>query len=218
MSDGFSEMVDQANAFFTKLAANNTKAFYEEHKAFYNDDIKKPAELLADLFAEDLARLTGKPHGPKVFRIHRDVRFSADKTPYKTNLHMNWTRPSQASTPVFFFGASPTYLMLGLGVLGLSKEGLTAYRSMVDTDGDALTDAMERAGLRLSTWGPEPLKRVPKPFDPDHPYGDLLKRKSFTVFADLPEGWQENGLLSSLNALAKSMMPLWEILDEAFPH
>jgi uncharacterized protein (DUF2461 family) len=54
---------------------------------------------MSDLFAEDLARLTGKPHVPKVFRIHRDVRFSKDKTPYNTHLHLMWSRPGDAVPP-----------------------------------------------------------------------------------------------------------------------
>jgi hypothetical protein len=64
---------------------------------FYRDEIKKPAELMADLFAEDLARHTGKCRMvSKVFRIHRDVRFSKDKTPYNTHLHLLWSRPGDA--------------------------------------------------------------------------------------------------------------------------
>jgi hypothetical protein len=47
MSDGFAEMITGAIAFFERLKANNTKAFYEEHKLFYRDEIKKPAELMA---------------------------------------------------------------------------------------------------------------------------------------------------------------------------
>lgn len=81
MSDGFAEMIAQANGFFTQLRENNTREFFEAHKATYNSEIKKPAELLADLLAEDLARTTGQAHKPKLFRIHRDVRFSKDKTP-----------------------------------------------------------------------------------------------------------------------------------------
>ena len=59
MSDGFSEMIDRAIGFFVKLAADNSKPFYEAHKDFYRDEIRKPAELMADLFAEDLAKATG---------------------------------------------------------------------------------------------------------------------------------------------------------------
>ena len=217
MSDGFAEMIHRANAFFTELRANNTKDFYEAHKATYNSEIKKPAELLADLFAEDLAKITGKAHKPKVFRIHRDVRFSKDKTPYKTHLHMMWSNPSQAKTPVFFFGASPDYVLLGMGIMGMEKDSLTAFRNMVDRRGNDLTDAIDASGAVISDWGPEPLKRVPKPFDQDHPHADLLKRKAFALRAELPAGWDDKGLLKSLGTLVPSLMPTWRILDDTFP-
>lgn len=221
MSDGFAEMIPRAIGFFERLGADNTRAFYEAHKDFYRDEIRKPAELMADLFAEDLTRATGKPHLPKVFRIHRDTRFSADKTPYNTHLHMMWSRGTEAKAPAWFFGASPDYLTFGMGVMGLEKDDLARYRRMVDRDGDDLTDAMEgagaTAGIALSDWGPEPLKRVPKPYDADHPHADLLRRKAFALDVALPEGWQDAGLLSSLNALIAPMLPVWRILDRSFP-
>ncbi|OAN69231.1 hypothetical protein A8B78_05140 [Jannaschia sp. EhC01] len=215
MSDGFDTLITRANAFFTDLRADNTKAFYEAHKALYNAEIKKPAELLADLMAEDLAKATGKAHKPKVFRIHRDVRFSKDKTPYNTHLHLMWQRPSLG--PAWFFGASPEYVILGMGIMGLEKDSLSTYRNMVDRDGDDLTDAMAASGAQLSDWGPAPLKRVPKPFDQDHPHADLLKRKSFALTADLPEGWQDKGLLKTLNRMIPAILPVWKILDHTFP-
>jgi uncharacterized protein (TIGR02453 family) len=221
MSDGFAEMIPRAVDFFRRLGADNTKAFYEAHKEFYTAEIRKPAELMADLFAEDLARHTGKPHGPKVFRIHRDVRFSKDKTPYNTHLHLMWSRPGDALAPAWFFGASPDYLTFGMGVMGLEKDTLTRFRQMVDKKGDDLTDAMAtaeaKANVTLSDWGPEPLKRVPKPYDADHPHAELLKRKAFAVHAPLPEDWQARGLIPSLNALVPAMLPIWRMLDRTFP-
>lgn len=217
MSDGFADLITRANAFFEKLRADNTKAFFEPHKATYTAEIKKPAELLADLFAEDLTRHTGKAHTPKVFRIHRDVRFSKDKTPYKTHLHLMWSQPSQSVTPVFFFGASPDYVILGMGVMGLEKDSLTTYRNMIDQRGDDVTDALTASGAQMSDWGSDPLKRVPKPFDPDHPHAELLKRKSFAITTDLAAGWQDEGLLKTLNQMIPSIKPVWEILDESFP-
>ena len=219
MADGFAEMIAEARDFFARLRADNTRAFFEAHKATYTDRIRKPAELLADLFAEDLARATGVAHGPKVFRIHRDVRFSADKTPYNTHLHILWSRPGEAVAPAWFFGVSPDYLLLGMGVMDLEKEALARFRRMVDTEGDALADAMDAAagaGVALSDWGPAPLKRVPKPWDEGHPHADLLKRKAFAVHAPLPEGWEARGLLPSMTALLPSMLPVWRILERAF--
>lgn len=215
MSDGFDALITHANDFFTKLQADNTKVFYEAHKTTYTAEIKKPAELLADLLAEDLSKHTGKAHKPKVFRIHRDVRFSKDKTPYNTHLHIMWSRPGLG--PAWFFGASPEYLILGMGIMGLEKDSLTAYRNMIDRHGDDLCRAIDASGAQVGTWGPDPLKRVPKPFDQDHPHADLLKRKALTLTTDLPEGWQDTGLLKSLNKMIPAILPTWKILDQTFP-
>jgi uncharacterized protein (TIGR02453 family) len=107
---------------------------------------------------------------PKVFRIHRDVRFSKDKTPYNTHLHMMWSRGGEAKAPAWFFGAAPDYLTFGMGVMGLEKDTLTRYRQMIDEDGDDLTDALGKAGRprRASPvgLGPRTAQRVPKPLTP----------------------------------------------------
>jgi uncharacterized protein (TIGR02453 family) len=214
-------MIETAIGFFQKLRADNTRDFFEAHKAFYEQKVRKPATLMAELFAEDLTHMTGRGHVPKVFRIHRDVRFTKDKTPYNTHLHVMWSRPGDAVSPSWFFGASPDYLTFGMGVMDLRKDALARYRRMIDEDGDDLGQALgaaeTKAAVTLSDWGPEPLKRVPGPYAPDHRHADLLRRKAFAIHAPLPVDWHKVGLLPSLNWLAPDMLPVWRILDRAFP-
>ena len=219
MSDGFDALIDHANQFFTQLSANNNKDWYEANKADYTDNIKKPALLLADILADDLRGLTGKSYAPKLFRIHRDVRFSKDKTPYNAHLHLMWNSGVEGA-PVWFFGASPDYLTVGMGIMGLSGPGLTGYRAFVDQNGDRLAgvlqDLQSNNATGLSDWGPEPLKRVPKPFAPDHPQADLLRRKTLVVSAALPDDWRQSGVVASVKARMAGMMPLWRLLDGEF--
>ena len=217
MADGFEQMVDAAVPFFTELAANNSKAWFEPHKDRYTADIKKPAEFMVDLLAEDLARVTGKAHTPKVFRIYRDVRFSKDKTPLNPRLHVMWSSADKdALAPAWFCGLSPTYFRVGMGVMGLQGESLTRYRAFVDAWGDGLSDAVDDVlakGGQLSDWGPEPLKRVPKPYDPDHVHAEFLKRKTLPVSIPMPEDLRALGLLKAINGRAKDLMPVWEMFD-----
>lgn len=219
MADGFDEMITEARAFFTDLKANNTKDWFEPRKDTYTKRIKKPAELLADLFAENLERITGATMKPKVFRIYRDVRFSKDKTPYNAHLHISWFRPGAGERPGWFFGAAPEYLLLGTGLPGLSGPALAKFRAEIDTDGAELQARLAEAGrgaaAHLSDFGPEPLKRVPKPYAADHPQADLLKRKALFLQSDLPEEWAQDGLIASLRARAKVLHPVWQWLDEA---
>lgn len=219
MSDGFDELISEARSFFLDLGKNNSKEWFEPRKTQYNERIRKPAELLADLFAEDLSRLTGAALKPKVFRIYRDVRFSKDKTPYNPHLHLSWFPAGDAQRPGWFFGAAPEYLLLGTGLPGLAGPDLTRFRAAIDRDGAALEAALQRAGEAsgacLSDFGPEPLKRVPKPYPQDHPQADLLRRKSLFVKSDMPEGWASDGLLKTMKAQAQSLLPVWSWLDHA---
>ncbi len=218
MADGFEAMVDEALAFFAELEHNNTKAWFEPQKPRWNAQIKKPAEFFADLMAEDVARITGKPHQPKVFRIYRDVRFSKDKTPLNTHLHLMWQPADKdALAPSWFWGLGQSYFIVGMGIMGLQGESLTRYRTFVDSWGDGLRDAMDRAmtkGASLSEWGPEPLRKVPKPYDPDHPHGDLLRRKSLALSAPMPGDWRDQGLLKASVGRVKDLLPVWEMFDK----
>lgn len=218
-TDGFTDLIDRSITFFRELAENNNKDWYAPRKEYYTAQIKKPAELLGDVIRDDIARLTGREVTAKLFRIHRDVRFSKDKSPYNAHLHLMW-RPTKEGSPVWFFGASPQYLTVGMGVMGLSGTGLNTYRAMVDQQGDDLSEALDDArnavDATISDWGPEPLKRVPKPYDVDHPHADLLKRKSLTLNTALAEDWRATGLQKAIVARMRGMMPVWTMLDEVF--
>ena len=218
MADGFEQMVDAALDFFPKLAANNSKDWFAPHKAHYKDAIAGPAGFFADLMAEDLARLTGRPHSPKLFRIYRDVRFSRDKTPMNTHLHVMWSPADKdALAPSWFWGLSPEFFILGMGVMGLQGDSLARYRAFIDRWGDGVQDALDGAaasvGATLSDWGPEPLKNVPKPYAPDHPHAELLKRKALAVSAPMPGDWRAAGLVKATLETARGVLPVWEMFD-----
>ena len=132
------------------------------------------------------AGIAGVPVTGKLFRANRDVRFSKDKRPYNTHLHMSWTEtPERPTAPVWFFGLSLEYQTAGFGLFGMQGPGLEAYRKMIDKAGDALLAAVAGSQGTISGHGPEPLKRVPAPYPKDHPHSDLLKRKGLTIDVDL---------------------------------
>ncbi len=219
MGDGFSQLIDTAQPFFRGLEANNTREWFEPRKAAYAEDIRKPSELLANVLEGGISALTGREYTAKLFRIHRDVRFSKDKTPYKPFQHMLWRQSGAATDLVWFFGIGVNDLTVGLGLPDLSKH-LERYRRMVDRDGVELSAAIAAAeaavGARLSDWGPAPLKRVPKPYAPDHPQADLLRRRALAVAAPLAEGWREAGLVPAVIAVMQEMRPVWAVLDREF--
>ena len=154
---------------------------------------------------------------PKVFRIYRDVRFSKDKSPYNPHLHILWSA-GQPTTPAWFFAVEPEGLWMGMGLLGLSGDLLTRYRRFIDSHGDAFTAALgalaKSHGTAVSSFGPEPLKRVPKPYDPDHPHGELLRRKGLALGADLPATWRADGLVKAMKKAAEAHLPLWSMFAD----
>lgn len=220
MADGFEQMADEALAFFAKLQKNNSKNWFEPYKAHYKDTIAGPAGFFADLMAEDIARITGKPHIPKVFRIYRDVRFSKDKTPFNTHLHIMWSPADKnPAGPAWFWGLAQDYFVLGMGLMSLQGQNLTRYRAFVDKHGNSLQDALNQtasARAEISDWGPEPLKRVPKPYDQDHPHAALLKRKALAISAPMPADWRETGLVKATVSRAETLMPVWSLFDKHF--
>jgi len=148
--------------------------------------------------------------------VYRDVRFSMDKTTWNAHLHLLWSPADKDGlAPSWFWGVCPDYLVLGMGVIGLRGPDLTRYRAFVDSWGDPLSGALEDAfakGASFGTWGPEPLKRVPKPYDANHPHEELLRRKGFTLSVPI-EGWQEAGVLKATLARVADVKPVWDAFD-----
>ena len=208
MSNPFQTLIPDARAFLSTLRQNNTRAWWAANKATYDADLKAPALLLLDIVAAELGAATGQSLSPKLFRPHRDVRFSKDKTPYTTHLHMAWSVPSGAQ-PGYFFGISPSYLRIGAGVMGLEKDRLLRYRAAAGAGkARAIIEPLLSQGF---TMDPPALKRVPPPYDKDHPEARDLRRKSFTLWADLAVDSTE--LISTLLCGFRSLHPVTEFLE-----
>lgn len=169
--------------YLRELAANNTRDWFTANKNRYEATLRQPAQALLDILSPSIAEIAGAAVTPKLFRPHRDLRFSKDKTPYHTHLHMSWALPEG---PGWLFGMSPQYVTAGVGVMGLAKTRLSRYRDGVAGPyGADLADALDKLSPRMDA--PE-LKRVPAAYDADHPRADLLRRKSLVVWNDDIEG------------------------------
>lgn len=189
MSDPFARLIPEARAFLSALAAENTRDWFAAHRDEYEARLKRPAELLLDQVAADLGRMLGMPAATKLFRPQRDVRFSKDKTPYTTHLHLAWS-PSAAGMAEagFFFGIAPEYVTLGAGVMAFDRERLERWRQAVaGPDGEAIATEIEALASLGFTPREAELKRVPAPFPPDHPRAGLLRRKGLVLWRNLDE-------------------------------
>lgn len=200
----FDKLVPEALTFLNDLSANNSRDWFTANKARYDAAVKAPALALGDEIAARLETRKGAAPKVKLFRPQRDVRFSKDKTPYHTHLHLLW---SQGGGPGWYFGVSATYVTAGLGMMGFSKDELARYRSAIDENMDGIGETIAglmSGGMRLSE---AELKRVPAPFDKEHPRGDLLRAKSLAVWHDFAQAPDD---------LAGAVMDVFDALDPVF--
>jgi uncharacterized protein (TIGR02453 family) len=177
----FAGWPDEALEFFEGLEADNSKAYWEPHRAIFESAVKAPMETL-------LAELEGE-FGPfKIMRPYRDVRFSANKTPYKTHIGAGGGGNGGSGVYVSF---SAQGIYAGGGTWHMSKDQLVRYREAVDgaagADLEAIGAALAATGFALEG---ETLKRAPKGWPADHPRITLLRYTSVLVGRHFPpEPW-----------------------------
>jgi uncharacterized protein (TIGR02453 family) len=212
MTAGFEQLIPDARAYLSDLAQNNSRDWFTAHKADYDARIKAPASLLLDEVAQAITARSGAQVTSKLFRPQRDVRFSKDKTPYNTHLHMMWT--VNGAGCALFFGLAPDYCTAGGGIMGFGKEQLTRWREASDSEwGDetaALLGVLALGGFKAKD--PE-LKRIPAPYGKAHPHGALLRRKSLTLWHEMSAS-EQSAPLTALRSAHLTLSPLFAILDE----
>ncbi len=185
----FEGFADPRGEFFRALAKHQDRAWFKAHKDEYERGWSAPmAALLTEARAAIDSDYPDFELGePKVFRVHRDVRFSADKSPYKTHVSGVLTL---GHAKVAMDVAAALYVQLGVesfagaGTYGMGPPALARYRAAVldDTLGAELAElvrALERQGFTMSSM--ESLKKAPRGIAPDHPRIELLKRKGLVM-------------------------------------
>ena len=159
--------------FYDDLEMDNTKSYWEAHKATYNEAVKAPMTALTDALSSEFGQA-------KIFRPYRDVRFSKDKAPYKT--HQGAFVPVGPATG-WYVEISARGVRTGAGFYEASGANLARIREAIDNDLHgkqvaAILKKAERAGFEI---GGERLKTSPRGYDADHPRIELLRHKSITV-------------------------------------
>jgi len=164
----------EAIEFFEGLEADNSKAYWHDHKAVYEAAVKAPMEELVAELAPEFG--TGR-----VFRPYRDVRFSKDKPPYKTNI--------AALVGPGYVSVSSEGLSAGSGLVHMATDQLARYRRAVDEDeaGGALDAVVAAIRDKGHECGPhEALKTAPRGYARDHPRIELLRAKGVVMWHRWP--------------------------------
>jgi len=164
----------EALEFFEGLEVDNSKTYWTEHKAFYDGQVLQPMQEL-------LTELAPQFGEGRVFRPYRDVRFSADKSPYKTNI--------AAHLPAGYLSLSARGLAAGRGMYVMATDQLERYRRAVDAERTgqelvALAAALRRKKIEVT--GHEMLKSAPRGYAKDHPRVELLRHKGVVAWKEWP--------------------------------
>src|SRR5579883_3105032 len=181
----------EALTFFRGLARNNDRDWFQPRKEIFDSKVKAPMiELIEQINGEFATLAPAYINEPKkaIYRIYRDTRFSADKTPYKTHLAAIFPRrgsESKHAGPGLFFAVSHTGIEVAGGVYGPMPDDLLKIRTWL---------AENHASFRKTAAGPKKLMgdlrgssltRIPKGFPADHPAADLIKMKQWYYGAEL---------------------------------
>ncbi|HKA13796.1 MAG TPA: DUF2461 domain-containing protein [Myxococcota bacterium] len=182
--------------FLRDLRKNNDRDWFTAHKDVYERDVKEPALAFISAFAPALRRISphlvadARPVGGSMFRLHRDVRFSNDKRPYKTHVGIQFrhAKAEGAHAPGFYLHLEPGDVFAGAGIWQPDGAVLSEVRDAIAESPAAWRRAVGARDftVRWALSG-ESLVRVPRGYDPDHPLAADLKRKSYIAVTGFSE-------------------------------
>ncbi|GAC1410370.1 MAG: DUF2461 domain-containing protein [Gemmatimonadaceae bacterium] len=220
----------RAVGFLRGLARHNEKSWFEAHRDEYETEVRQPMrELIEDLdarFAQFAPEIGGDPKR-SMFRIYRDIRFSKDKSPYKTHAacwfhHLNAARnvgsEANAGSAGYYFHLEPGgRSMLGAGIWMPPRPQLNKLRGVIAKDPggfDRMAGSIPRRFGGLEDEGA--LKRMPRGYPHNHPAGKWLRFQSFTSGRTLKDQQVTNASLATLLAREyEALLPLVRWLNGA---
>ncbi|MCY4527738.1 MAG: DUF2461 domain-containing protein [Chloroflexi bacterium] len=172
--------------FLLELRTNNNREWFQANKDRYELHVKEPILQFIQDFEPSLHSVStrfiadARANGGSMFRIYRDVRFSKDKSPYKTQAAVQFRHEAgrSAHAPGFYLHLAPGEVFAGVGIWHPDSASLGKIRESIDANpGKWERAAKDPDFLSDFSIGGSSLKRPPKGFDQDHPYIEDLKRK-----------------------------------------
>ena len=221
MAFGFAGFPPEAPKFLRSLKRNNRRDWFQPRKHLYEQHVKAPMlELVAALnggltrFAPDYVTDPAKA----VFRIYRDTRFSADKTPYKTHIAATFSRrgPERLKTGGFYFSIAPDQIEVAGGIYHPEPDTMLQIRTHIAETHAELRRilASKKTRVLLGQLQGAELTRAPKGFDPSHPGIAWIKMKDWILDATLdPSLATSSALYGEILDRFRAMAPLIEYLN-----
>jgi uncharacterized protein (TIGR02453 family) len=212
-------------AYLKKLARNNNKEWFDKNRAAY-DAVKQNFELVIQEVIDKHSKvdtdLVGEEAKKCIFRINRDVRFSKDKTPYKTNLGASMSRGGKKSVFAdYYMHIEPGKSFVGGGMWMPEVADLKKARQEIDYCWDEFNTIVSAPGFRkyygnlYRSDGIE-MTRVPQGFEKDNPAADYLKLKHIIGIHEIRDDVvTSNGFIKKVLVAYRTLMPMVKFLNRA---
>lgn len=211
-------------AFFKKLKRNNSREWFEKHKGEYEEQVKLPMQCLVAALRPHFARFAPEYElNPKraIFRIYRDVRFSKDKTPYKTHVAAHFVlrgKPKGLLGSGYYLHIEPGEAFVGGGIYMPDSEQLKKIRKTIAAQAQQFLEVVNdrKFKKRFGTIGGEKLKRIPQGYEETHSMAEWLKLKQFFVGVSWLESKSfRSSFVDDLAAACEDATPLVRFLNNA---
>jgi uncharacterized protein (TIGR02453 family) len=211
--------------FLAELEDNNTKEWFQANKELYRAEVQEPLLRFISDFAKPLKAISPnfvadpRPSGGSMFRIYRDVRFSKDKSPYKTHAAAQFRHRAgrDAHAPGFYLHLEPGSVFVGAGSWHPAPDALADIRGAIVEQSSRWRSAVNDPGFRKHhRLGGESLQRPPRGYDPEHPLIDEIKRKDFFCVEEFTQKAAcKAGFIDRVEASCRAASPLVRFLTEA---
>jgi uncharacterized protein (TIGR02453 family) len=219
--DGFPE---ECISFLKQLNRNNNRKWFENHKEKFELNAKTPMLSFITALQPHFARFAPEfDLNPKrsIFRIYRDIRFSSDKTPYKTHIAAHFVlrgAPKGFVGSGYYIQIEPGEFFVGGGIYQPDSSQLKNIRKTIAAHGKEFLSIVEnpRFKKRFAPFEWSKLQRVPKGYDENHPMADWLKFKQFFVGVSFPESkCYKESLVDEVVGICEEAAPLVRFLNKS---
>lgn len=220
-------MFDQKTIKFLKeLKQNNQRDWFEKNRQRYEDEVRTPALDYITAMQEPIHAIspffdvTAKKTGGSLMRVFKDMRFSKDQTPYKTNIGIQFRHVAgkDVHAPGFYLHVEPGEVFLAAGIWSPDNSTLNKVRAMIDEYPDEWVSIKKKitGGKSEFKLHEGSLKRAPKGYPVDHPQIEDLKRKHFIASVSLPQkSVMGKSAVANTKALFKKTSPLVKYICES---
>ncbi len=208
-------------AFFQELKAHNDRAWFNANKTRYDEVVREPLGRFITAAAPRLRTIASsfvadpKPNGKSIMRIYRDLRFSKDRTPYRTHAALHFFHSGcreGAQAPAFYLHLEPGNCLAGSGLWHPDSRTLKKVRDAIAIDGTAWRSVI-RSGVGIEGGK---LQKPPRGYDPRHPFSQDLRRTEFLSSVRFTESQVCSlGFLDDCLDAYRRMKPLMRFLTES---